>query len=114
NHGLFGMGNSMVPLRGHSVEGNNLNLAFSKDKIKDAPEFDADKPLTPEEQTEIYEHYGISDASHVEGYTGGERPDQQARDNDQARTTDANTDAGTHDATVYRAAAGADTSTYDV
>lgn len=104
NHGLFGMGNSMVPLRGHSVEGNNLNLAFSKDKIKDAPEFDADKPLTPEEQTKIYEHYGISDASHVEGYTGGERPGQQARDNEHARTT---TDADTRGATDNRAAAGA-------
>src|SRR5699024_12444599 len=49
----------------------------------------------------------ISDASHVEGYTGGERPDQQARANDQARTPDATTDAGTRDATDNRAAAGA-------
>ena len=73
NHGLFGMGNSLVPLRGHSTDGINLNLAFSKDRIKDAPDFDTDKPLTPEQQTEIYDHYGISGASHVDGYTGGER-----------------------------------------
>lgn len=74
NHGLFGMGNSLVPLRGHSLDGDNLTLAYAKDRIKGAPEFDADKPLTPEQQTEIYQHYGVSESSHVDGYTGGERP----------------------------------------
>ena len=74
NHGLFGMGNSLVPLRGHSLDGDNLTLAYVKERIKGAPDFDADKPLTPEQQTEIYQHYGVSESSHVDGYTGGERP----------------------------------------
>ena len=74
NHGLFGMGNSLVPLRGHSLDGDNLTLAYAKERIKGAPDFDADKPLTPEQQTEIYQHYGVSESSHVDGYTGGERP----------------------------------------
>ena len=73
NHGLFGMGNSLVPLRGHSVDGDSLTLGFAKDRIKNAPDFDSDKPLTPQQQTEIYEHYGISEAADVQGYTGGER-----------------------------------------
>lgn len=98
NHGLFGMGNSLVPLRGHSIDGNNLTLAFPKDRIKDAPDFDTDKPLTPDQQTEIYEHYGISGASHVDGYTGGERPET---------TTDtADTDAGAGIAGAGAAGAG--------
>lgn len=75
NHGLFGMGNSLVPLRGHSVDGDSLTLGFAKDRIKNAPDFDSDKPLTPQQQTEIYEHYGISEAADVQGYTGGERPE---------------------------------------
>lgn len=75
NHGLLGMGNSLVPLRGHSVDGDSLTLGFAKDRIKNAPDFDSDKPLTPQQQTEIYEHYGISDAADVQGYTGGERPE---------------------------------------
>ncbi|WP_279193242.1 PRC and DUF2382 domain-containing protein [Corynebacterium stationis] len=74
NHGLFGMGNSLVPLRGHSLDGDNLTLAYAKERIKGAPDFDADKPLTPEQQTEIYQHYGVSESSHLDGYTGGERP----------------------------------------
>lgn len=72
NHGLFGMGNSLVPLRGHSVEGDTLTLAFAKDRIKGAPDFDADKPLTPEQQSEIYQHYGIAGAARGENNTGGE------------------------------------------
>lgn len=72
NHGLFGMGNSLVPLRGHSVEGDTLTLAFAKDRIKDAPDFDAEKPLTPEQQSEIYQHYGIAGAARGENNTGGE------------------------------------------
>ena len=95
NHGLFGMGNSLVPLRGHSIDGNNLTLAFPKHRIKDAPDFDTDKPLTPDQQTEIYDHYGISGASHVDGYTGGERP---------GTTTD--TDAGAGVAGAGAAGAG--------
>ena len=97
NHGLFGMGNSLVPLRGHSIDGNNLTLAFPKDRIKDAPDFDTDKPLTPDQQTEIYDHYGISGASHVDGYTGGERP---------GTTTDTDTDAGAGVAGAGAAGAG--------
>ena len=102
NHGLFGMGNSLVPLRGHSIDGNNLTLAFPKGRIKDAPDFDTDKPLTPDQQTEIYDHYGISGASHVDGYTGGERP---------GTTTDTDTysdgDAGATDTDAGAGVAGA-------
>lgn len=99
NHGLFGMGNSLVPLRGHSIDGSNLTLGFSKDRIKDAPAFDADKPLTPEQQTEIYDHYGISAAAHVEGYSGGEHPDsthtdKTAPDNLQPENTENGAGAG--------------------
>lgn len=82
NHGLFGMGNSLVPLRGHSLDGDNLTLAYAKERIKGAPDFDADKPLTPEQQTEIYQHYGVSESSHVDGYTGGERPREKRPGNE--------------------------------
>lgn len=103
NHGLFGMGNSLVPLRGHSIDGNNLTLAFPKDRIKDAPDFGTDKPLTPDQQTEIYEHYGISGASHVDGYTGGERPETTTDTAD----TDTHTDGDATDTDAGAGAAGA-------
>ena len=68
NHGLFGMNSSLVPLRGHDFSGDDLKLGFSKDRIKDAPEFDSDKPLTPEAQSDIFKHYGLENAHDVTDY----------------------------------------------
>ena len=65
NHGLFGMNSSLVPLRGHDFSGDDLKLGFSKDRIKDAPDFDSDKPLTPEAQSDIFKHYGLDNAQDV-------------------------------------------------
>ena len=68
NHGLFGMNSSLVPLRGHDFSGDDLKLGFSKDRIKDAPDFDSDKPLTPEAQSDIFKHYGLENARDVTDY----------------------------------------------
>ncbi|WP_293778303.1 PRC and DUF2382 domain-containing protein [uncultured Corynebacterium sp.] len=68
NHGLFGMSSSLVPLRGHDFSGEELKLAFSKDRIENAPEFDSDKPLTPEAQADIFKHYDLENAQDVTTY----------------------------------------------
>jgi len=68
NHGLFGMNSSLVPLRGHDFNGDDLKLAFSKDRIEDAPDFDSDKPLTPEAQADIFKHYNLENAQDVTTY----------------------------------------------
>ncbi|MCT1441494.1 PRC and DUF2382 domain-containing protein [Corynebacterium glucuronolyticum] len=68
NHGLFGMGSSLVPLRGHRLNGDELKLAFDKDLIKDAPEIDFENQLTAADQDKIYEHYRLADVQDVESY----------------------------------------------
>ena len=68
NHGLFGMNSSLVPLRGHDFNGDELKLAFSKDRIEGAPDFDSDKPLTPEVQSDIFKHYNLEGAQDVTTY----------------------------------------------
>ena len=82
NHGLFGMNSSLVPLRGHDFSGDDLKLGFSKDRIKDAPDFDSDKPLTPEAQSDIFKHYGLDNAQDVAGAHANEKKEA-------AHTTDA-------------------------
>lgn len=72
-HGLFGMSSSLVPLRGANFEGDALNLAFSKDRVKDAPELDSDRNLTSEQQDELYRHYGVQDAPGITGVGSGRR-----------------------------------------
>lgn len=68
NHGLFGLGSSLVPLRGHHLESDELKLAFDKDLIKDAPEIDFENQLTAADQDRIYEHYRLTDVQDVETY----------------------------------------------
>lgn len=67
-HGLFGLSSSLVPLRGHTFQGNDLKLAFAKDRIKDAPNLDVNQALTPADQNEIYRHYGLTEARDTERY----------------------------------------------
>lgn len=79
NHGLFGMGPSLVPLRGHTLDGDDLRLAFPKDRIKDAPSIDADANITREMQTEIYRHYGLETADNRTTYPSGHHADEHGR-----------------------------------
>ena len=58
-HGLFGMSSSIVPLRGHRLDGENLQLAFTKDRIQDAPNIRDDDHLSDEDHATIYRHFGL-------------------------------------------------------
>ena len=98
NHGLFGMNSSLVPLRGHDFSGDDLKLGFSKDRIKDAPDFDSDKPLTPEAQSDIFKHYGLENARDVTDYKDSnldsKRDVQAGADKDHNLTAGAGAGAG--------------------
>jgi len=56
--GLFGTRESLAPLHGSQRDGENLRLAVSKAKIKDAPNVDADGHLEESENDALYEYYG--------------------------------------------------------
>lgn len=68
SHGLFGMRSSIVPLRGHSLVGEELKLAFTKDQIKDAPHISHDEHLSEEDHATIYRHYRLEDVTDVHTY----------------------------------------------
>lgn len=67
-HGLFGMNSSLVPLRGHQLNADELRLSFTKDRIKDAPDIDDDAHLTDADQALIYRHYGLEGIQNTETY----------------------------------------------
>jgi uncharacterized protein (TIGR02271 family) len=60
NTGLFGMRSSFVPLRDADLQGDQLRVAYDKDKVKDAPNIDKDGHLEPSEEQELYSFYGMS------------------------------------------------------
>jgi uncharacterized protein (TIGR02271 family) len=56
---MFGGHVSFVPLRGSQLQGDDLRVAYDKDKVKDAPRAEADGHLSPEEEDRLYEYYGV-------------------------------------------------------
>ncbi len=65
--GLLGSNDSLVPVEGASLRGEEIRLAYDKAKIKDAPNVEADGELTEAEEARLYEYYGIAGYSHYEG-----------------------------------------------
>jgi uncharacterized protein (TIGR02271 family) len=59
--GLFGSNVSFVPIAEASTTEDGVRVPFTKDQVKDAPNFDADGALSPEEERELYQHYGHGD-----------------------------------------------------
>ena len=59
--GLFGTRVSFVPIRDATATGDDVRVAHTKDKVKDAPNIEADGELSPDEERALYEHYGRED-----------------------------------------------------
>jgi len=57
--GLFGLSESFAPLQGAQFDGKDIRLNYDKDTVKDAPRIDKDQHLDPDEQRELYRHYGF-------------------------------------------------------
>jgi uncharacterized protein (TIGR02271 family) len=55
--GLFGSNVSFVPIADASPAGDDIRVGFEKDRVKDAPNVEADGELSPEEERRLYEHY---------------------------------------------------------
>jgi uncharacterized protein (TIGR02271 family) len=59
--GLFGGGESFVPLAGATVVGDDVQVPFSKDTVKGAPRVeDSEGHLSPEEEDQLYRYYGVA------------------------------------------------------
>ncbi|MFI5804989.1 PRC-barrel domain-containing protein [Streptomyces sp. NPDC051561] len=56
--GLFSR-DAFVPLEPSSLENNTLRIPFEKSLIKDAPDFGVGRHLSPEQELQLYRHYGL-------------------------------------------------------
>jgi uncharacterized protein (TIGR02271 family) len=68
NTGLFGTKTSFVPVEGAQPSGEDIQVAYSKDQVKDAPGVEADQELSRAEEQELWSHYGLdygTDPSYV-------------------------------------------------
>jgi uncharacterized protein (TIGR02271 family) len=105
NTGLFGMKSNFVPLQGATTTGDCLCVAYTKDEVKDAPGVDSGEHLDPDQEAELYRHYGLQD-----GHTNGS-PNRGITDRDADRgITDRDADRGITDRDTDRGTVGHDTS----
>jgi uncharacterized protein (TIGR02271 family) len=57
--GLFGTKETFVPLRDADLTSDGVRVPVSKAAVKDAPKIDTDGHLSPQEEQELYRHYGM-------------------------------------------------------
>ncbi len=97
--GLFGTRVSFAPIADATEAGDDVRVGYEKDRVKDAPNVDADGELSPEEERRLYQHYGrdFGDWSErsedrTEAFLGRDR-DARFGDHDADRDTRTTTDA---------------------
>lgn len=80
NTGMFGTKSSFVPLEGARMDGDDLRLAYSKDKIEDAPNLDADEHLDPAQEQELFRYYAMDAGTGTDATRSqGDAPATEAR-----------------------------------
>jgi uncharacterized protein (TIGR02271 family) len=57
--GMFGTKETFVPIRDADLTNDGLRVPVSKSAVKDAPKIDSDGHLSPQEEQELYRHYGV-------------------------------------------------------
>jgi uncharacterized protein (TIGR02271 family) len=56
--GLFGTSETFAPLDDASFDGSDVRVAYTKDKVKDAPRISSDGNISHEEEDALYTYYG--------------------------------------------------------
>lgn len=57
--GLFGTMSTFVPLAGATPAGEDIQVPFTKEHVKDAPGVSRDGELSESEEARLYSHYGL-------------------------------------------------------
>jgi uncharacterized protein (TIGR02271 family) len=76
NTGMFGTKSTFVPLQEATEEGETLRVPYEKAQVKDGPKLDPDGELSQQDESALYQHYGLSygesrsDSGLPEGGTG--------------------------------------------
>ncbi len=92
--GLFGMKKTLVPIHGSRPFGDgDLQVAFDKGTVKDAPRIDPAGHLTPEEERDLWAYYGYQyDSTTTKDYGYGKAYTKNRADRDFTWENDGETD----------------------
>jgi len=65
--GLIGKKLTLVPVAGASVTRDHVRVRHDKEQFKNAPSFDPDAELTPDDEASAYGYYGVDYAAPAGG-----------------------------------------------
>ena len=68
--GMFGSGESFVPLAQADARADGIEVPYDKEKVKGAPTMDADGHLSEQDEDDLYRYYGLTDTSTAGRQTG--------------------------------------------
>ena len=57
--GLFGTRKTFLPIQRAAQSGDDALVPFAREQVKDAPQIEADRELSEEEERRLYRHYGV-------------------------------------------------------
>jgi uncharacterized protein (TIGR02271 family) len=80
--GLFGTRESFVPVQNAEIGGDRVTVACEKAIVKDAPRIAEDGHLSPQEEEQLYRHYGIEYSPDQAAGTAVDRHTRRDRDGD--------------------------------
>jgi uncharacterized protein (TIGR02271 family) len=87
--GLFGARSTFVPLVQATVTGDDVQVPFRKDLIKDAPGIEPDRHLSVAEERELWRHYGLDYGAGGQDLPGGREAGEDTTGRDvSGRATD--------------------------
>jgi len=87
NTGFFGTRSTFVPIAQAAARGDQVQVPYDKQRVKDAPNMDPDGHLSEQEEQELWRHYGLEygGGDAAAGTTGG--TDTGRAETDQDRDT---------------------------
>jgi hypothetical protein len=63
NTGFFGTRSTFVPIAQATARGDQVQVPYEKQLVKDAPNMDPDGHLSEQEEQELWRHYGLDDGT---------------------------------------------------
>jgi uncharacterized protein (TIGR02271 family) len=72
NTGFFGTRSTFVPIAQATARGDQVQVPYEKQRIKDAPNMDPDGHLSEQEEQKLWRHYGLEYGGYATAGTTGE------------------------------------------
>ncbi len=96
--GMFGGHVSLVPLANAQFDGEALKVPYNKDQVKNAPHQDPAQELSPQQEAEIFDHYGVPyGGDTVTAQTGGKDKQDSAQTRGKGKQESGRTGGPGHD-----------------